>query len=211
MATTNTTTCLLFRLPRELRDNIYDLVFAIEHENATVDFAVARSAAPSINLLLTSRRLRQEAGEIYQKSYIVFWSRNIFVLPLDLSYEACRMAAKDIHHMKRIRMRTVDVEGLHTPGMPYLYPGLDLEATNDDPLNWTVTEREAERELCRDSTSFLRWMKVMSRMTLNACNSQEELKKRRLDEIISALCRLATNREKEELKTMVDPGIISRH
>jgi hypothetical protein len=51
----------------------------------------------------------------------------------------------------------------------------------------------------------------MSRMTLNACNSQEELKKRRLDEIISALCRLATNREKEELKTMVDPGIISRH
>jgi hypothetical protein len=130
MATITTTTCLLFRLPRELRDNIYDLVFATERENATVNFAVARSAAPSISLLLTSRRLRQEAEESYQKSYTAFWSRNIFVLPLDLNYEACRVTAKNIHHMKRIRMRTVDAERRHTVGTPRLYPGLDLEANH---------------------------------------------------------------------------------
>jgi hypothetical protein len=191
MATT-ATTCHLFRLPRELRDNIYDLVFTTEHENATVDFAVARSAAPSI------RCLHQEAEERYQKSYTEFWSSNIFVLPLDLNYEACRITAKNIHYMKRIRMRTVDAQRRHTVGTPRLYPGLDLEATNDDPLNWTVAQANVERQLCRDSTGFMRWMKLMSRLTLKSCNREEDLKKRRLDEIITALCRLEAAKSKDE-------------
>ena len=198
MATT-ATTCHLFRLPRELRDDIYDLVLTTEHENATVDFAVARSAAPSINLLLTSRRLHQEAEERYQKSYTEFWSSNIFVLPLDLNYEACRITAKTIHYMKRIRMRTVNAQRRHTVGTPrLLYPGLDFEATNDDPLNWTVAQANVQRQLCRDSLGFMRWMKLMSRLTLKSCNREEDLKKRRLDEIITALCRLEAAKSKDE-------------
>ena len=187
MATVSTT-CTLFRLPRELRDKIYDLVFATGDENATIEFTAARSAAPSINLLLTGRRVHEEAEEAYQKSYITFWSGNIFVLPLELKYDSYRITAEDIHHMKRIWMRTVDMEGHHAKGTPYLHPGLGLKATEDDPLNWTVSERHAQ--LWPDGAGLLRWMKVMSRMTLKSCNEQQSLKKRRLDEIICALYRL---------------------
>lgn len=73
---------LLFRLPRELRDQIYDLVFATEHKNATIQFATAHSLAPSINLLLTSRCISQDAEKAYHTSYAAFWSENMFVLPL---------------------------------------------------------------------------------------------------------------------------------
>ena len=99
---TISTTCALFRLLRELRDKIYDLVFATGDGGARIEFAAARSAAPSIDLLFTGCRVHEEAEEAYQKPYITFWSENIFVLPLGLKYASCRITAKDIHHMKRI-------------------------------------------------------------------------------------------------------------
>jgi hypothetical protein len=187
-----TTECILFRLPQELRDKIYDLVFATERKNATIQFATARSLAPSINFLLTSRCINQDAEKVYQTSYAAFWSENIFVLPLKLTYDTCCITATDIHHMKRIRMMTQDPKNQHEEGNPYLYGWLDLKATDEDPLNWAVSERQARRALGEDAAAGLaRWMKVMSRLTLKSCTEQRNLKKRRLDEIVAALWRLA--------------------
>lgn len=187
-----TTECLFFRLPKELRDNIYDLVFATEHKNATIQFATARSLAPSVNLLLTNRTINKDAEKAYQTSYTTFWSENIFVPPFQLRYDACRITAKDLHYMKRIRMITDDAQNQHRDGEPYIYGYLDLQASDEDPLNWTVLERQAENALGDTAAAGLaRWMKVMSRLTLKCCTEQQSLKKQRLDEIIAALWRLA--------------------
>ncbi|GAB7321944.1 hypothetical protein MBLNU13_g03010t1 [Cladosporium sp. NU13] len=205
-----TTECLLFRLPKELRDNIYDLVFATEHMNATIQFTTARSIAPSVNLLLTNRTINQDAEKAYQTSYTAFWSENIFVLPCQLRYDACRITAKDLHHIKRIRMVTDDAQNQHRDGEPYINGCLDLHANDEDPLNWTVFERQAENALGESAAAGLaRWMKVMSRTTLNCCTEQQSLKKRRLDEIIAALWRLA-GANSQVLHGLATPTIMRR-
>ena len=205
-----TTECLLLRLPKELRDNIYDLVFATEHKNATIQFATARSLAPSVNLLLTNRTINQDAEKAYQTSYIAFWSENIFVLPHQLRYDACRITAKDLHHIKRIRMITNDAQSPHKTGEPYIYGCLDLQANDEDPLNWTVFERQAENALGESAAAGLaRWMKVMSRITLKCCTEQQSLKKRRLDEIIAVLWRLA-GANSQVLDKLATPTIMRR-
>ena len=99
-----TTGCLLFHLPKELRDDIYNLVFATEHQSATIQFATARSLAPSVNLLLSNRTFNQDAEKDHRTSYTAFSSENIFVLPCQLRHDACRITAKDLHHIKRIRV-----------------------------------------------------------------------------------------------------------
>ena len=205
-----TTGCLLLRLPKELRDNIYDLVFATEHKNATIQFATARSLAPSVNLLLTNRTINQDAEKAYQTSYIAFWSENIFVLPHQLRYDACRITAKDLHHIKRIRMITDDVQNQHKDGEPYIYGCLDLQASDEDPLNWTVLERQADDALGDTTAAGLaRWMKVMSRLTLKCCTEQQSLKKQRLDEIIAALWRLA-GANSQAINKLAHPAIMRR-
>ena len=205
-----TTECLLFRLPKELRDNIYELVFATEHKTATIQFATARSLAPSVNLLLTNRTINQEAEKGYRASYIAFWSENIFVLLFQLRYDACRITANDLHHMKRIRMVTGDAQTLRKDGQPYIYGCLNLQANDEDPLNWTVFERQAENALGDTAAAGLsRWMKVMSRVTLKCCTEQRSLKKRRLDEIIAALWRLAGADSQAENR-LVTPTIMMR-
>lgn len=205
-----TTESLLFRLPKELRDNIYDLVFATEHMNATIPFATARSLAPSVNLLLTNHTINQDAEKAYQTSYISFWSENIFVLPFQLRYDACRITAKDLHHMKRIRMITDDAQNQHKNGEPYIYGCLDLQANDDDPLNWTILERQAENALGDTAAAGLaRWMKVMSRLTFKCCTQQQSLKKQRLDEIIAALWRLA-GANSQVLKSLATPTKMRR-
>lgn len=189
---TITIECLMFRLPRELRDKIYDLAFATEHKNATIEFATARSLAPSINLLLTGRCIHQEAEETYQSSYAAFWSENIFVLPFQLKYDPCRITTRDVHHMKHIRMITHDAQNPHMDGMPYLYGYLDLKATDEDPLSWTISEWQAGNALGKSAAAGLaRWMRVMSRISLETCAELESLKKTRLDEIIAVLWCLA--------------------
>jgi hypothetical protein len=47
--------CLFFRLNHELRDKIYDLVFATEHRSVTIQFATAHST-----VLLKNKRSSTE-------------------------------------------------------------------------------------------------------------------------------------------------------
>jgi hypothetical protein len=205
-----TTECLLFRLPQELCDKIYDLVFATDHNNATIHFAAARSLAPSPNLLLASRCIKHDAEKAFHTSYVAFWSRHIFILPLKLTYDTCGITAKDIHHMKRIRMMTQDSRSQHEKGSPYLCGWLDLEATDEDPFNWAVSGKQAGNALGEDAAAGLaRWMKLMSRLTLKCCAEQQNLKKRRLDEIIAALWRLASA-ESQALNNIAPPTTMRR-
>lgn len=183
-----TTERLMFRLPRELRDKIYDLAFATEHKNATIEFATARSLAPSINLLLTGRCIHQEAEEYYQSSNAAFWSENIFILPPNLTYDSCRITATDIHHMKHIRLSTEELSRM--VGSGFRSALIDLKTTDDDPLNWAVPEWQASEILHRNGDGILRWLKVTSRFTSKSHN-EEQKKKHRLNEIIAALWRLA--------------------
>ena len=112
--------------------------------------------------------------------------------------------------MKSIRMITDDAQNQHMDGEPYIRGCLDLQETDEDPLNWTVFERQAETALGETAAAGLaRWMKVMSRITLKCCTEQQSLKKRRLDEIIAALWRLA-GAKSQVINELAPPTIMRR-
>ena len=72
-----TTECLLFRLACELRDKIYDLIFATEHKNATIEFPRARPLVPSANAIM--RRVVTRYFSIVQICVLLEHAELLFV------------------------------------------------------------------------------------------------------------------------------------
>ena len=81
MATANTqTNCRLFALPAELRNTIYDLVFAAKSNDPRFELKHAHTSAPEKRPLLACRRLYNEAKGIYKSSASTHWSAITFTL-----------------------------------------------------------------------------------------------------------------------------------
>lgn len=71
--------CLLFKLPPELRNYIYELIFATPD---TIDFVDACS--PPKDLVLTCRRLHTEMTGLYKEAYRAYWSETTFEIDMFL-------------------------------------------------------------------------------------------------------------------------------
>jgi len=69
----------LFRLPPELRNNIYELVFS-PAEVEEVELTSAKSHAPSAALTLACKRINSEACGLYKAASQTYWSSITFTL-----------------------------------------------------------------------------------------------------------------------------------
>lgn len=182
---------VFFRLPRELRDTIYAFVYTPKYEMVIFEFAKAR-LAPSISLLLVNRRIHREAVAAYEASCATFWANNTFVLPPQLTYSTCGIVAKEIRHMRHVHFHTDKLCIVGREGNVVCSGWIDLTATDGEFPSWTVSEKQADDILHQYADGFKKWLKLMSclaRKSDKGCPMG--MKKRRLDEIISALWRLA--------------------
>ncbi|KAK4610226.1 hypothetical protein CLAFUW4_13939 [Fulvia fulva] len=73
-------TCLFFeKLPGELRNNVYELVFALDNTHP-VD--ILNAQPPRKDFLLTCRQANAEGGGNYQAAYRQSWAGTDFVLQI---------------------------------------------------------------------------------------------------------------------------------
>lgn len=75
-AESSTTKFLLFALPAELRDCIYDLVFST---TKATDLDLRLACPPSKALLMTCRQIYNEARLMHGAAYRAFWTNTAFV------------------------------------------------------------------------------------------------------------------------------------
>jgi hypothetical protein len=86
--------CPLFLLSKELRDEIYKLVFADAIESSNDEpIDITRAVSPSDALMVTCFRLWLETAETWVKARRTYWSRNHFVVPLPLVYNEANIDA----------------------------------------------------------------------------------------------------------------------
>lgn len=81
---------LLDKLPAEMRNRIYEYVFATEDNgDDTIDLA-AQDDPPSKNILRTCRQVHAEAAQLYKKTYQAYWtSKNFFLQAREEDLRAC--------------------------------------------------------------------------------------------------------------------------
>lgn len=101
-------------LPAEMRNNIYELVYAIDtSEDNEIDLLTAKR--PSNALILTCRQIHNETAKIYKSSYRDFWSKSSFVLHTEWQIDYLNpersenhlqcLRAQDIQHITRLELR----------------------------------------------------------------------------------------------------------
>lgn len=69
--------CRLLKLPPELRDRIYDLVFTTD-TTSKIDLLTA--SPPSKSFILTCHQVNVEASAIYKAAYQTFWTTTRFIV-----------------------------------------------------------------------------------------------------------------------------------
>lgn len=69
--------CPLFKLPPEIRNQIWELAFA---SPSTINFVDA--CPPSKDLALTCRRIYEETGEMYIDAFRSYWSGTLFTIDI---------------------------------------------------------------------------------------------------------------------------------
>ncbi|CAK1356834.1 unnamed protein product [Cercospora beticola] len=121
--------CLfLDMLPAEMRNNIYELVYANDtSEDNEIDLLNAEP--PSNALILACREIHDEATGIYKSSYREFWSQSTFSLPYPQLRNDCqrrlqRHRSEDLHHITQfqISMKAAPLGGSkRAPTIPVYY------------------------------------------------------------------------------------------
>jgi hypothetical protein len=101
--TTNAQTqCILFRLPRELRDDLYEHVFGTGIVKGHIQLEYAHTLAPQSDLTITCRRTHEEATAIHQAAFKTYWENNTFSYSLPLAHDLPALTSKRFMHMNRI-------------------------------------------------------------------------------------------------------------
>lgn len=95
------THCPIFRLPRELRDIIYQHVLETE-TSEQVPLNGAEVAAPQLDLPLTCRRICDEAMQLHQAAYKAFWSSKTFTISDNLDFNEASITAGHIEYMAHV-------------------------------------------------------------------------------------------------------------
>lgn len=127
--------CLLFRLPRELRDGIYGYTF-FAPEIDEMELKEARSTARKSNQLLAScRRIKSEATPVFMASNRHFWRTTKFTIPdlyaPGLFDEITLFRAEDIDTVQSIAVTRPLQFCAH----------IDLLALDGKGVCWDVTSR----------------------------------------------------------------------
>jgi hypothetical protein len=103
MSTTNAQTqCILFRLPQELRDNIYERVFGSGVVEGYIQFRDSLGLAPQSALTLTCRQIHDEATPLHQAATTIYWAANVFRYTLSLDTNFPVLTTRRAGHMNRI-------------------------------------------------------------------------------------------------------------
>lgn len=99
------THCPIFRLPRELRDIIYQHVLETE-TSEQVPLNGAEIAAPQLDLPVMCRRICDEAMQLHQAAYTAFWSSKTFTISDNLDFTEASITARHIEYMAHVMMDT---------------------------------------------------------------------------------------------------------
>lgn len=129
--------CRLFLLPPELRINIYELVFAAIPTPSRL--ASAYTCTPPRQLLLTCKRTREDASEVYAQAFRTYWKSSTFsVVHREVTYDWTHLLGL-IGDTNIERMAKVIVIPRPTlPGVPSTRRKLVLQHANSDTLGWTI-------------------------------------------------------------------------
>lgn len=126
--------CGLLKLPAELRNNIYELVFTVA-STATTDLLYA--TPPPKSLLSTCREIHDEAAAMYKDTYRRFWTSSSFVLVMDRASVAAAkvfieaMRDEDLDHIVHLTTR-YDIYGSNSS-----------DADNPQAIEWNFTGNAA--------------------------------------------------------------------
>lgn len=96
------THCVLFRLPRELRDTIYNHVFGTGLVEGPVQVADALHLAPQSDLTVTRRRIYDEATAVHQTAYTSYWTNNVFQYSFFLAHDRPMFTTRRLKHITRV-------------------------------------------------------------------------------------------------------------
>jgi hypothetical protein len=97
--TTNAQTqCILFRLPRELRNGIYEHVFGTGIVKCYIQLENAHNLAPQSDLTITCRRIHEEATAIHQAAFKTYWENNTFSYSLPLARDLPALTSQCFMH-----------------------------------------------------------------------------------------------------------------
>lgn len=96
----------IFRLPPELRNNIYEHVFAAIHDRA-IGLESAQATAPRLSLSLAWRRFYHETLALHRASYTAFWSENTFRLSSKRGWHDSWVTEEQV---ERVRQVVIDWE-----------------------------------------------------------------------------------------------------
>ena len=165
MATTTITPTGFFKLPAELRNEIYELVFDSRSDSP---INLLSAVPPPKDLLLVCREIHSEAEKLYKACYRNFWSENEFVLEknhgdLVIEAEVKALDAMGLDHIRNMRAyytwsesyyNLLDTRGAWAltspPGDDPLFYLLKQRLYSGDPyeLNWDTFESEDLRQEC---------------------------------------------------------------
>lgn len=143
LLTNDQSSCLLFRLPPELRNNIYTYVFYTkyslpqfkwdeEHNAPKLNLKCAQPRAPPNELLRTCRSIYNESKGIYVRAKTQFWSDTTFTLTLPISpshksfgYLKCHLD-EQARHISRVN---IDIESDVQPFTVHLRSGPEADSS----------------------------------------------------------------------------------
>lgn len=125
----------IFKLPRELRDMIYDYAFTATQHRFIALWGV-EAHAPNPNLTLTCRRIHDETVELQQAALRAFWSTNHFTISCrhgSDSWQTCNfiipllekytVTPRQVEHMTHI---TINIGFLCPTYTETVYDAVDL-------------------------------------------------------------------------------------
>jgi hypothetical protein len=101
-ATDPQTQCILFRLPQELRDNIYEHVFGTGVVEGYIQIKDSLAIAPQSALTITCRQIHDEATPLHQAATTTYWAANVFRYTLSLDMNLPVLTTKRVELMTRI-------------------------------------------------------------------------------------------------------------
>ncbi|KAK4626505.1 hypothetical protein CLAFUW4_04989 [Fulvia fulva] len=129
----------LFKLPAELRNEIYGLVFTSEYRDADAVNLLTATPPPK-NLLLTCKAIHSEAGKLYKTCYQSFWSETHFVLFQRSGYSIQKAQMKSLGALDAIGLDHIrDLRVLWHGDTDSFHQLLDFRG------GWVLTERRFPR------------------------------------------------------------------
>jgi hypothetical protein len=96
------TQCIFFSLAPELRNTIYQYVFGTGVVEGYIQTKDSLDLAPQSDLIITCRRIHDEATSLHQAATTTYWAANVFRYTTSIDLNLPVYTAKRVKHMTRI-------------------------------------------------------------------------------------------------------------